>query len=142
MGAEHDNPTLRALCAGHLKDWVKCWTSICQKQFKSSCSQKGPGCTGGLTPPSPAPSDTVIQMKSTHENMLSRWHKCSCGWNIQCYFWSISKFKCSHEEQERGREHSGLTSDCRLSSFNKQNNISCNTFSCHWHLMPLSMGHL
>ena len=60
MGTERDNPPLGERCAGHPKDWVKCWTSICQKQFKSSCSHHGPGWTSGLTPPSPAPGDAVI----------------------------------------------------------------------------------
>lgn len=60
MGTERDNPPLRALCAGHPKDWVKCWTSICQKQFKSSGSHHGTGWSSGLTPPSLVPGDTVI----------------------------------------------------------------------------------
>lgn len=60
MGAERDNLPLGARCAGCPKDWVKCWTSICQKQFKSSRSYCGAGRTSGLTPPSPAPGEAVI----------------------------------------------------------------------------------
>lgn len=56
LGAEWDNPVLGASCAGHPKDWA----SICQKQFKSSCSHHGPECTNELNPPSSPPGGSVI----------------------------------------------------------------------------------
>jgi len=43
--------------------------------------------------------------------------------------------KCSHGEQQRGREHCGLTLNCKLSSFSKRNSISCNTA-----FMPLAFN--
>lgn len=95
MGVECDNPLLTACCARHPRDWVKCWTSICQKQFKSSCSHCKLGLTSEMTPPSPAPGDAVMQMKPTHKNVL--WLEAKAFW----FFTPLQPFYKASEGQGR-----------------------------------------
>lgn len=104
--------------------WVKCWTRMCQKQFKSSCSHHEPEWISALTLPSPAPCDTDLNENYTQD--------CCCWDNTTAHTVEVPRAVpgaslSSSAAVQKGRERCGLTLKGRLSSFSKLNSISCNT---------------